>query len=99
LKISAFARGMWILLITFLVLSLAGFGGLAEAGEDIPLEKWIGKTVNVRISCASCSTSKPVWLKRAKIREVTHKGMVVIEMDGFAYYFYKYMVKEIQIAK
>lgn len=99
MKKSIFAKKMGILLIAFLVLSVTGFRDLAEAGEDIPLEKWIGKTVNVRISCAYCTTSKPVWLKRVKIKEVTDKGMVVIEMDGFAYYFYKYMVKEIQIAK
>ena len=99
MKILVFAGKMGILLITFIVLSVPGFRDFAEAGEDIPLEKWIGKTVNVRISCASCSTNKPVWLKKAKIKEVTDKGMVVIEMDGFAYYFYKYMVKEIQIAK
>jgi hypothetical protein len=99
LKTSVFVRGVWILLIIFLVLFLTGFGGLAETGEDIPFEKWIGKTVNVRISCASCATSEPLWLKRAKIREVTDKGLVVIETDGFAYYFHKYMIKEIQIAK
>jgi len=89
---------MGILVITFLVLSVTGFRDLAGAGEDTPLEKWIGKTVNVRISCAYCSTSKPIWLKRVIIKKVTDKGMVVIEMEGFAYYFYRYMVKEIQIA-